>query len=74
MGKGVKNFSKFEADNIRNLSLSRLVGKPLIEEDQFGQARWTFHKHMLAGPDPLINVYVPCDGTKDDLLHDLSWH
>ncbi|KAK4818092.1 hypothetical protein QYF61_005669, partial [Mycteria americana] len=26
---------------------------------------------MLAGPDHLVVLYVPCDGTRDDLLHSL---
>ncbi|KAK4830134.1 hypothetical protein QYF61_008561 [Mycteria americana] len=27
---------------------------------------------MLAGLDPLVILYMPCDGTEDDLLHQLS--
>ncbi|KAK4815509.1 LOW QUALITY PROTEIN: hypothetical protein QYF61_003067, partial [Mycteria americana] len=27
---------------------------------------------MLAGLDPLVILYMPCDGTQDDLLHQLS--
>ncbi|KAK4825510.1 hypothetical protein QYF61_000023 [Mycteria americana] len=29
---------------------------------------------MLAGPDPLVILYVPCDSTQDDLLHQLPRH
>ncbi|KAK4810625.1 hypothetical protein QYF61_007362 [Mycteria americana] len=29
---------------------------------------------MLAGLDPLFILYMPCDGTQDDLLHQLSQH
>ncbi|KAK4830777.1 hypothetical protein QYF61_013610 [Mycteria americana] len=29
---------------------------------------------MLAGLDPLVILYVPCDGTQDDLLHQLPWY
>ena len=29
---------------------------------------------MLAGPDPLVDPYVPCDCTQDDLLCDNPWH
>ncbi|KAK4826318.1 hypothetical protein QYF61_007403 [Mycteria americana] len=29
---------------------------------------------MLTGPDPLVVLYVPCDSTQDDLLHNLSQH
>ena len=29
---------------------------------------------MLTGPDCLVVLYVPCDVTQDDLLHDLPWH
>ncbi|KAK4810336.1 hypothetical protein QYF61_019139 [Mycteria americana] len=29
---------------------------------------------MLAGLDPLVILYMPCDGTQDDLLHQLPWY
>ncbi|KAK4829471.1 hypothetical protein QYF61_004761 [Mycteria americana] len=29
---------------------------------------------MLAGLDPLVILYMPCDGTQDDLLHQLPQH
>ncbi|KAK4811174.1 hypothetical protein QYF61_019805 [Mycteria americana] len=29
---------------------------------------------MLAGPDRLVILYMPCDGTQDDLLHQLPRH
>ncbi|KAK4832356.1 hypothetical protein QYF61_021955 [Mycteria americana] len=29
---------------------------------------------MLTGPDHLGVLYTPCDGTQDDLLHNLPWH
>ncbi|KAK4825517.1 hypothetical protein QYF61_000030 [Mycteria americana] len=29
---------------------------------------------MLAGLDPLVILYMPCDGTQDDLLHQLPRH
>ncbi|KAK4824302.1 hypothetical protein QYF61_013047, partial [Mycteria americana] len=29
---------------------------------------------MLTGPDHLVVLYVPCDGTQDDLLHNLPRH
>ncbi|KAK4813464.1 hypothetical protein QYF61_006255 [Mycteria americana] len=29
---------------------------------------------MLAGLVPLVILYMPCDGTQDDLLHQLPWH
>ncbi|KAK4816603.1 hypothetical protein QYF61_018651 [Mycteria americana] len=29
---------------------------------------------MLAGPDPLVILYMPCDSTQDDLLHQLPRH
>ncbi|KAK4818387.1 hypothetical protein QYF61_012066 [Mycteria americana] len=29
---------------------------------------------MLAGLDPSVILYMPCDGTQDDLLHQLPWY
>ncbi|KAK4811283.1 hypothetical protein QYF61_023335 [Mycteria americana] len=29
---------------------------------------------MLAGPDPLVILYMACDSTQDDLLHQLPRH
>ncbi|KAK4806263.1 LOW QUALITY PROTEIN: hypothetical protein QYF61_013407 [Mycteria americana] len=29
---------------------------------------------MLAGLDPLFILYMPCDGTQDDRLHQLPWY
>ncbi|KAK4824005.1 hypothetical protein QYF61_009219 [Mycteria americana] len=29
---------------------------------------------MLTGPDHLVVLYMPCDGTQDDLLHNLPQH
>ncbi|KAK4821603.1 hypothetical protein QYF61_025180 [Mycteria americana] len=29
---------------------------------------------MLAGLDPLVILYMACDSTQDDLLHQLPWH
>lgn len=39
-----------------------------VVEDQVGQAGPACLKPMLTGPDPL---YMPCDDTQDELLHDL---
>ena len=29
---------------------------------------------MLIGPDCLVALYMPCDGTQDDPLHNFPWH
>lgn len=46
----------------------------VIEGDQVRQAGPAFYKPMLTGPDYLIVLYLLCDGTQDDLLHNLPWH
>ena len=50
------------------------MGLLVIEGDQVGQAGPAFHERILAGPDPLVVLDVPCDGTQDDLLHDVPQH
>jgi len=50
------------------------VGHLVTEGDQVSEAGPAFHKPMLAGPDPLVVLYMPCDGTQDDLLLNLPLH
>ncbi|KAK4821747.1 hypothetical protein QYF61_000808, partial [Mycteria americana] len=50
------------------------VGHLVIEGDQVGQAGSAFAKPMLAGLDPLVILYMPSDGTQDDVLHQLPWY
>lgn len=50
------------------------MGHLVIEGDQFGQVGPAFDKPMLAGPDHLIILHVPHDGTQDELLHNLAQH
>jgi len=47
------------------------MGHLVTERDQAGQAGPASHKSMLAGPDVVVVLYVLCDGTQDDLLHNL---
>ncbi|KAK4823264.1 hypothetical protein QYF61_000231 [Mycteria americana] len=74
VGNHVKGFTEVYIDNIHSLSLIHQVGHLLIEGDQVGQAGPAFPEPMLAGPDPLVILYMPCDSTQDDLLHQLPWH
>lgn len=46
-------------------------GHFVVEGDQAGRAAPAFCKPMLARPDPLVVLHVPCDDTQDDLLHEL---
>ena len=48
------------------------MGHLVIEGDQVSQAGPAFHKPMLTGPDHLLVLYVPHDGTQDDLHPSLS--
>lgn len=45
-----------------------------MEGDRAGQAGPAIQTCKLAEPDPLVVLYVPHDGTQDDLLHGLPWH
>ena len=56
------------------LSLVYQSGHPVAEGDEAGQARPAFHEPVLAGPDPLDAMHMPCDLTQDDLLHNFSWY
>lgn len=38
------------------------------------QAEPAFHEAILSGPDALVALYMPGNGTQDDLLRDLQWH
>lgn len=50
------------------------MGHLVIEGDEVGHAGPAFHKPMLTGPDQLVILRMPCDGTQDDVLHDLPQH
>ncbi|KAK4807797.1 hypothetical protein QYF61_023630 [Mycteria americana] len=74
VGNRVKGFTEVQIDNIHSLSLIHQAGHLVVEGDQVGQAGPAFPEPMLAGLDPLVIFYMPCDGTQDDLLHQLSWY
>lgn len=38
------------------------------------QSERAFHEAILSGPDALFALYMPGNGTQDDLLRDLQWH
>ena len=42
--------------------------------DQAGRSGPAFHESMLSRPDPSAVLYMPCDLTEGDLLHNLTWH
>jgi len=68
-GDPVKGFAEVQVDYFNRLSLIYQSGHPVEEGDEVGQARPAFHKPVLAGPDPLDAMQVPCDLTQDYLLH-----
>ena len=71
LGDSVKGFTEVLAGYVHSLSLIHQTGHLIMEEDQVGQAGPAFRKPMLAGPDPLVVPYMPCDCTQDYLFHDL---
>lgn len=56
-------FTYVRVDNIPSLSLIHQAGHPFIKGDQVSQAGPAFHKLMLVGPDSMVVLYVPYDGT-----------
>ena len=74
MGGAVKGLTKVHVDRIHGLCLIHYVSHLVVEGDQVSQAGPYFHKPVLAGPDPLVVLYMPRDGTRDDLLHNLPQH
>lgn len=72
VGKCVKGLTKIQRDSIHSLSLICLAGH-LDTGDQGGQTGPAFHEPVIAGPD-LVVLQVLCDGTQDDLFHNLAWH
>lgn len=60
-----------EVEHILNLFLLLQVGHPVIGGDQVNQAAPAFYKPKLAGPDSLVVLHVPCDGSQNYLLCDL---
>ena len=71
MGDGLKGCAKVRVDNIHSPSPIHSVGHLVIEGDQASPTGPAYHKPMLAGPHHLAVLYVPRDGTQDDLLHKL---
>lgn len=65
MGNGVK----VQVENIQSTPLIHSEVHPVAEGDQVSQTGPAFHKPMLAGPGSLTVLYMPCDGTQEDLLH-----
>lgn len=45
-----------------------------MKGDQVSQAGPAFPKPVLAGPDALVVLYMPCDGTQDNLFYNLPQH
>lgn len=73
-GKQHQSFTGVQINNIHSLSPIHKAGHLAIE-DQVDQAGPASPKPMLAGPDPPVVLYMPHDGTQDDLLHFvLHWH
>ena len=50
------------------------MGGLAIEGDPVGQAGPAFHDPTLAGPDPLVVLHMPGEGTQDESLHNLARH
>lgn len=46
----------------------------MSQEIRLDKQEPAFHKPKLAGPDHAVVLYMPCDSTLDDLLHDLPQH
>lgn len=65
LGNCAKGFTKVCVD-------TSTVSHTVIEGDQVDQA--AFQKPMLAGPGRLVVLYMKCDGTQDDLIHNLPQH
>ena len=74
MEDSIKGYTKVQVDNIHSLSLIHYAGHVVVGGDQVCQAGPAFHNPMLAGPDPLVVLHMPHDGTQDDLLHNLPQH
>lgn len=63
MEDSVTGLTKVQVDNTHSLSLIHQVDHQVIEGDQVRQAEPAFPKPMLARPDHLVTLYMPCDGT-----------
>ena len=74
MGDNVKGFAEAKADYINSFSLIYQAGHLIIEGYQVGQAGPALHEPMLAGPDLLVALQMPCNLPQDDLLRNLPWH
>lgn len=62
------NKRKTQVQHIHSLSLVLQVGHPVIGGDQLSQAAPAIHKTKLSGPDSLVVLHVPCDGSQNDLF------
>lgn len=70
VGDSVEGFAELSIDYIHNLSSVTCI----MKGDQVGQAEPAFPKPMLAGPDALVVLHMPCDGTQANLFYNLPQH
>ncbi|KAJ7399962.1 hypothetical protein BTVI_109728 [Pitangus sulphuratus] len=70
----IEGFTEVQVDSIHSLSFIYEVGHLVIKRNQVGQAGPAFPKPLLAGPDTLVVLNMPCDGTEDDLFYNLPQH
>lgn len=61
----------FAEVRVRNLSINHQPGHLVVRWDQVGQTGPAFLKPLLAGPVPLIVLYVLYDHTQENLLPNL---
>lgn len=74
VGDSIKDSAEVQADTSTAFPSSAEWVHLAIAGDQVAQAGPALPKPILARPDPLAVLYVPCDRTQDDLLYDLPWH
>lgn len=74
MRESIKGSAEDQANNTHSLFLNHQADHLVIKGDQVGEAVPVPPKSMLPGPDSLVVLYVLCNDTKDDLLHDPPWH
>lgn len=68
MGNSVKCLIKVTANKLHPFPCP-LSRSSCHEGDQVSQVGPAFHKPMLTGSDYLFVLYMLCDGTQHDLLH-----
>lgn len=57
-----------------NLKVTSNLVDSVIEKGQDSQAAAASHKPMLSGPDHLVILQVPCNGTEDHLPYGIPQH